>query len=86
MAPLIILGGIFTPTEAGAVAAVYSFVVTYFVYRELKLNEISAMLLRSALVSAIVIIGTSNIYCVHLGGDCRPLAGNLRPAGMPDHS
>jgi C4-dicarboxylate transporter DctM subunit len=68
VAPLIILGGImggvFTPTEAGAVAAVYSFVVTYFIYRELKLKDIPAMLLRSAMVSAIVIIiiGTSNIF------------------------
>ena len=47
-----IYSGIFTPTEAAAVAAVYSFVITVFVYRELKLSEVpknaanlSAMLL-----------------------------------------
>jgi len=58
-----ILGGIFTPTEAAAVSVVYSFVVCYFVYHELKLSEIPAMLLRTGVTSAVVmiIIGTSNI-------------------------
>jgi C4-dicarboxylate transporter DctM subunit len=42
--PFIILGGIyggvFTPTEAGAVAVVYSLIVSVFVYHELKLGEL----------------------------------------------
>ena len=42
--PVIILGGIysgiFTPTEAGAVAAVYSFVVAVFVLRDIKFPQI----------------------------------------------
>ncbi len=33
-----IYGGIFTPTEAAAVAAVYAFFITVFVYKELKLR------------------------------------------------
>ena len=32
-----IYGGVFTPTEAAAVAAVYAFFITVFVYGELKL-------------------------------------------------
>ena len=36
-----IYGGIFTPTEAAAVAAVYAFFITVFVYKELKLREVS---------------------------------------------
>jgi hypothetical protein len=35
-----IYGGIFTPTEAAAIAAVYAFFITVFVYRELKLTEV----------------------------------------------
>jgi C4-dicarboxylate transporter DctM subunit len=43
-APVIILGGIyggvFSPTESAAVACVYAAIVTRFVYRELKWNDI----------------------------------------------
>src|SRR6476660_31302 len=38
-----IYGGIFTPTEAAAVAAVYAFVITVFVYKELKLTEVPGL-------------------------------------------
>ena len=43
-----IYGGIFTPTEAAAVAAVYAFFITVFVYKELKLREVSKVLLQAA--------------------------------------
>jgi TRAP-type mannitol/chloroaromatic compound transport system permease large subunit len=47
--PVIIIGGmkfgIFTPTEAAVVAAVYSFVVGKFVYRELKWSELYQLIL-----------------------------------------
>jgi len=61
-----IIGGIFTPTEAAAVAVVYSFVISFFVYRELKLADLPAMLLRSGVISAIVmiIIATANVFGV----------------------
>ncbi|MBP1933258.1 TRAP transporter large permease [Ammoniphilus resinae] len=35
-----ILGGIFTPTEAGVVASAYAFILSAFVYKELKLKDI----------------------------------------------
>ena len=34
-----ILSGVFTPTESGAVACVYAFLVTMFVYRDVKWSE-----------------------------------------------
>ncbi|MBV8746741.1 MAG: TRAP transporter large permease, partial [Xanthobacteraceae bacterium] len=37
-----ILSGIFTPTESGAVACVYAFLVTMFVYRDVKWSELPA--------------------------------------------
>jgi tripartite ATP-independent transporter DctM subunit len=68
MMPLIILGGIisgiFTPTEAASVAVIYSFVVSYFIYRELRLSDLPEIFLRSGVTSAVVmiIIGTSNVF------------------------
>ena len=35
-----LLGGIFTPTEVGAVAVLYSLILGLFVYKELKLRDI----------------------------------------------
>ena len=68
MTPVIILGGIiggvFSPTEAAAIAVVYSFIVSYFIYREMKLSDLPEMFKRSGVVTAIVmiIIGTSNVF------------------------
>src|SRR5689334_25024507 len=39
-----ILSGVFTPTESGAVACVYAFLVTMFVYRDVKWNEIPKLI------------------------------------------
>jgi tripartite ATP-independent transporter DctM subunit len=56
-----ILGGLFTATEAGAVAVLYSLGLSVFVYREVKVSELSEILSRSAETTAIVmfLIGTS---------------------------
>nr|WP_106780494.1 TRAP transporter large permease [Lysinibacillus timonensis] len=58
--PVIILGGIyggiFTPTEAAAVAVAVGFVIGVFVYRELKLKDLTAVFVDSALMSATVLI------------------------------
>ncbi len=54
---IIILGlkfGIFTPTEAAVVAAVYSLVVAMFIYRELKLSELYAVFVTAGITTAIV--------------------------------
>ena len=68
MTPVIILGGIiggiFSPTEAAAVAVMYSFIISYFVFRELKLSDLPQMFVRTAVTSSIVliIIATSNVF------------------------
>lgn len=46
--------GVFTPTEAGVVAAVYSLLVATAVYRELKLADLYPVFLTAAKVTAVV--------------------------------
>ncbi|MDI3532949.1 MAG: C4-dicarboxylate transporter, DctM subunit [Synergistaceae bacterium] len=57
--PIIILGGvlsgIFTPTEAAAIAVFYAFFLAAFIYRELKLSDIYTICARSAETSAIIL-------------------------------
>ncbi|MBR4600429.1 MAG: TRAP transporter large permease, partial [Treponema sp.] len=61
--PVIILGGIyggvFTPTEAAAVAAVYGLIVGMFIYREVSLRDMARILVESAKTtgSIMIIIG-----------------------------
>jgi C4-dicarboxylate transporter, DctM subunit len=50
-----IYSGLFTPTEAGAVAAVYCLVVALFVTRQLKLREVPAVLINSARICGLVV-------------------------------
>jgi tripartite ATP-independent transporter DctM subunit len=65
--PVIILGGIlggaFTPTEAGAVATLYGVVVGVFVLRTLSLSDLRRSLLVGAKTSAVIylLLGTSNV-------------------------
>ena len=58
MMPLIVLGGIysgvFTPTEAAAVAVVYSAIVGSFIYRDIKLKDYVGILTSSASVAAMI--------------------------------
>jgi len=56
-----ILAGIFTATEAGAIAVLYALVLSMFVYRQLNFEQLKAVLLKSAETTAIVmfLIGTS---------------------------
>ncbi len=58
--PVIIVGGfrsgIFTPTEAGAVAAMYSLFVALFVYREMKVRDLFEVLFAAAETTAIVML------------------------------
>ncbi|CAH1664022.1 2,3-diketo-L-gulonate:Na(+) symporter -membrane subunit (fragment) [Hyphomicrobiales bacterium] len=48
--------GIFTPTEAAVVAAVYSLAVAVFVYRELKPSELFEVFVNSAKTTALVML------------------------------
>ncbi|HOF03466.1 MAG TPA: TRAP transporter large permease [Atribacterota bacterium] len=66
--PFIILGGIyggiFTPTEAAAVAVVYGVLVGLFVYRELKVKQIPEIIFNSAVSSAVImfLIACANLF------------------------
>ena len=56
--PVIIIGGmkagVFTPTEAAVAAAVYSFIVGMFIYREMKWNQIYGLFLAAGKTTAVV--------------------------------
>lgn len=56
--PVIIIGGmkfgVFTPTEAAVVAAVYSFVVGKFIYRELRWSQLYQLLLSAGKTTSVV--------------------------------
>lgn len=60
MTPVIILGGIyggvFTPTEAAGVAAVYGLFVGFFVYKELNWEKLKKLLIDSSVGSAVVML------------------------------
>jgi C4-dicarboxylate transporter DctM subunit len=62
--PIIILGGIyggiFTPTEASAVAVFYALVVGMLVYREIGLRDLYAILRKSVLSSAVIMFIIAN--------------------------
>jgi C4-dicarboxylate transporter DctM subunit len=55
-----IYSGLFTPTEAAAMAAVYAFFIAVFVYKELKLADVPAVLLKAASMSAMILYIITN--------------------------
>ncbi len=61
---LIVMGGIysgiFTPTEAAAMSAVYAFIVAVFVYRDMPLRRVGKVLLDSANMSAMLLYIITN--------------------------
>ena len=64
MMPVIILGGIyggiFTPTEASAVAVFYALIVGLVIYREIKLPDLAVILRKSVLSSAVIMFIIAN--------------------------
>lgn len=55
-----IYGGIFTPTEAAAVSAVYAFVIAVWVYKDISLRDVPRVLLTSAAMSAMLLYIITN--------------------------
>jgi tripartite ATP-independent transporter DctM subunit len=51
-----ILGKVFTPTESAAVASIYAFIITMFVYRDYKWSELPLMIGRVVRTVGIVMI------------------------------
>ena len=59
-----ILGGIFTPTEAAAVAAAYALIVTLFLTRTLRLRELPQIFIEAAVQSGVILllVGASVVF------------------------
>ncbi|MBM3522659.1 MAG: TRAP transporter large permease [Alphaproteobacteria bacterium] len=59
-----IVGGVVTPTEAAAIAVLVGLIVGLFIYRELTLRDLPALLLKTAGISStvMIIIGTASIF------------------------
>jgi len=66
--PILILGGIYggvyTPTEAAAIAVVYSLIVSLFIYREIKFKDLYSIIIKAGKNTAIVlfVIATSGAF------------------------
>jgi C4-dicarboxylate transporter DctM subunit len=88
---VIVLGGIylgvFTPTEAAAVSAVYAFLIAVFVYRDLKLSEVPHALAESAKVTAMLmfIIVNAMLFAFVLTTEQIPQAASawITELGLP---
>ncbi|MBI79734.1 MAG: TRAP transporter large permease subunit [Pseudomonadota bacterium] len=57
-----IYSGIFTPTEAAAVSAVYAFFIAVFIYKDIKLTEVPKVLTDSAKVTVMLMFIIANAY------------------------
>jgi C4-dicarboxylate transporter DctM subunit len=55
-----IYSGIFTPTEAAAMSAVYSCIVAVFIYKDMRLKDVPRVLLNSANMSAMLLYIITN--------------------------
>ena len=76
-----IIGGVFTPTEASMVAAVYALIIGLFVYKGLKFRDLPQILLESSITTAsiIVLVGFANLFAWILVSEGVPqtVAGGL---------
>jgi len=84
LAPVIILGGIFTgyftATEAAGIAALYSIILGVFFYKTLSWNDLWQLFIETGKFSSIILfcLGAANIYGYILGYLGAPhLIGNL---------
>ena len=68
MTPVIIIGGIyggiFTPTEAAAVAVVYGIFVGLFIYRELKFRDFPKIIFQAVIGTTMImlLVGAANVF------------------------
>lgn len=92
MLPVIILVGlrfgVFTPTEAAVVAAVYAFFVATVVYRELKISQLFEVFANSARTSAVIMFLVAaamvTAWLITVGDVPRHMAAALEPfSGAP---
>ncbi|MGI6031759.1 MAG: TRAP transporter large permease [Eubacteriales bacterium] len=88
--PIIVLGGIyggiFTATEAAAVAVAYSLIIGCFVYRTVKIRSLYSMLRDSAVASSVIlfIMATSSVFSwlFTVSGISKMIVGGMQSAGL----
>ncbi|MBS4210615.1 TRAP transporter large permease [Bacillus sp. FJAT-50079] len=59
-----ILSGIFTATESAAIGALYAFIITFFVYKDIKISRMGIILVRTfkTLAMVLFLIGASSAF------------------------
>lgn len=59
-----VLSGIFTPTEAAAVACLYAFILSVFIYKEIKPNDVLNIIFKTAKETALIlfIVAGASLY------------------------
>jgi len=59
-----LLGGVFTATEAAVFGAMYAFIITFFIYKELNLRDLPEIFLKTVYTTAIVmfLVANSNAF------------------------
>jgi C4-dicarboxylate transporter DctM subunit len=81
-----IYSGMFTPTEAAAVSAVYAFVIAVFVYRDLSIRQVPKVLLDSAAMSAMLLYIITNAvlfsFLMTSEGIPQAMAGGILDMGL----
>ncbi|MDE2367744.1 MAG: TRAP transporter large permease subunit [Burkholderiales bacterium] len=82
-----IYGGIFTPTEAAAVAAVYAFAIALFVYRDIGFRQVPGVLIEAGKVTVMLmfIVANALLFAHVLTTERIPqqIAEAIVGAGMP---
>ena len=90
MMPFIILGGIlsgvFTPTESGCIAACYAAVVSVLVYRDVRIKDLPALLVKTGATSSLVmlVIATASIFSWLLASEEIPQVVAEKILGVTD--
>lgn len=91
MTLVIILGGItsgiFTATEAGAVAALYALVLTVFIYREVRWRDLPGILHECCLTNGVVLflVATTSIFTWILTHENLPILLSETVLGLTDN-
>jgi tripartite ATP-independent transporter DctM subunit len=82
-----IISGIFTATEASAIAVLYSFILSVFIYKEVKISQMPEILLKAVETTAIVmlLIGTSTAMSWILSYENIPQSISATLIGLTDN-
>jgi tripartite ATP-independent transporter DctM subunit len=82
-----ITGGIFTATEAAGVAVAYTFILSVFIYRTIKLTEIPKLLTETAVMTSIImfIVGASSVMSFVMSFTGIPAAISSMILGISDN-